>query len=64
MTPPLSPLDEIRRMYFNTTKATVKKDMARAIELLKVMKTDEERSKAAVYMEGLAQMRSEWSNRQ
>ncbi len=62
MTPALSPLDEIRQMYFNTTKATVKKDMTRAIELLKTMKTDEERSKAAVYMEGLAQMRSEWSN--
>lgn len=63
MSPALSPLDEIRKIYFNTTKGTVKKDMARAIDLLKSMKTDEERSKAAVYMEGLAQMRSEWSNK-
>jgi hypothetical protein len=59
----MTPLEEIRKMYFNTTKATVKKDMARAIDLLKSMKAEEDREKAAVYMEGLAQMRSEWSNR-
>ena len=59
----LSPLDEIRKLYFNTTKATIKKDIARAIDLLKGMKTDEEREKAAVYMDGLSQMRSEWGKK-
>lgn len=59
----MTPLEEIRKMYFNTTKATVKKDMARAIDLLKSMKAEEDREKAAVYMEGLAQMRSEWTRK-
>ena len=33
----------------------------RAIEILKSMATEEEREKAAVYMDGLSQMRSEWA---
>jgi len=57
----MNALDEIRRLYFNATKATIKKDLARAIELLKSMENDDDRQKAAVYMDGLAQMRSEWS---
>ena len=56
----MSALDEIRRLYFNTTKATIKKDLARAVELLKSMPSDDERQRAAVYMDGLSQMRSEW----
>ena len=36
-------------------------DVARAIELLKSMEAEEEREKAAVYMDGLSQMRSEWT---
>ena len=52
---------EIKQLYYQTTKATIKKDLARAIDLLKTMKTEEEREKVAVYMDGLAQMRSEWS---
>ena len=63
MTPGLSPLDEIRKLYFNTTKATIKKDIARAIDLLKGMKSEDEREKAAVYMDGLSQMRSEWGKK-
>jgi len=59
----MTPLDEIRKLYFNTTKATVKKDIARAIDLLKSMSTDEDREKAAVYMDGLSQMRSEWGKK-
>ena len=59
----MTPLEEIRKLYFNTTKATVKKDIARAIDLLKGMKSDDEREKAAVYMDGLAQMRSEWGKK-
>ena len=34
-----------------------------AVELLKSMKDDDERQGAAVYMDGLSQMRSEWGAR-
>ena len=54
---------EIKKLYYNATRATIKKDVARAIDLLKSMKTDEERESVAVYMDGLSQMRSEWSGK-
>jgi hypothetical protein len=54
-------LEEIRRIYFKTTKQTVENDLAHAIELLKTLETDEQRDKAAVFMEGIAQMRAEWA---
>ena len=57
----MSPLDEIKRLYFKTTKATVQRDLARAVELLRSMPSEEERERAAVYMDGLSQMRSEWA---
>lgn len=53
-------LAEIRRIYFATKKQTIERDLARAIELLKAMPTEEDREKARVYMDGLAQMRSDW----
>lgn len=53
-------LAEIRTLYYATTKATVVRDLDRAIDLLKGLPGEEEREKAAVYMDGLAQMRSEW----
>jgi hypothetical protein len=56
-------LAEIRTIYFGTTKQTIQHDLAHAIELLKALPTDEEREKARVYMDGLAQMRSEWAGR-
>ena len=56
----MDPLDEIRRLYFATTKATITRDLARAIELLKAMPDEAARERAAVYMDGLSQMRSEW----
>ena len=52
---------EIRRLYFETTKHTIQADLARALELLKSMNSEEERERATVYMEGLAQMRSDWA---
>jgi hypothetical protein len=58
----VNPFDEIKRLYFNTTRATVQRDLTRAVELLKTMSEDE-RDKAAVYMDGLSQMRSEWGVR-
>ena len=54
-------LDEIRRLYFETTKGSILKDFDRAIDLLKSLDTPEERQKATVYMAGLAEMRKEWA---
>ncbi len=51
---------EIRRLYFTTTKDTIQDDLARALDLLKSMPGETERERVAVYMEGLAQMRSDW----
>jgi hypothetical protein len=56
-------IDEIRRLYFDTQPSTIQRDFARAIDLLKSLDGEEERSKAAVYMEGLAELRKEWAPR-
>jgi hypothetical protein len=56
----MNALEEIRRLYFQTTRATIQRDFVRAIELLKSLANEDERSKAAVYMEGLNEMRKEW----
>ena len=56
-------LAEIRRLYFSTTKQTIERDLARALDLLRSMNSEEERERAAVYMEGLAQMRREWARK-
>ena len=53
-------LAQIRKMYFEATAKTIQRDLERAIDLLKTLDTDEERSKAAVFMEGLNEMRKEW----
>ncbi|HEV8345556.1 MAG TPA: hypothetical protein VGQ16_03220 [Vicinamibacterales bacterium] len=54
-------LTEIRRLYFSTTRQTIHDDLAKALDLLKSMASEEERERATVYMEGLAQMRSDWT---
>jgi hypothetical protein len=51
---------EIKRLYYETTRQTIEQDLAKALDLLKSMASEEERERAAVYMDGLAQMRSEW----
>ena len=51
---------EIRRLYFKTTRQTIQEDLAKALDLLKSMASEEERERATVYMEGMAQMRAEW----
>jgi len=56
-------LAAIRRLYYEAKPATVERDLARAVTLLKAMETEEERERAAVYMHGLSQMRSEWAAR-
>ena len=53
-------LAEIRRLYFMTTKQTIQQDLERALDLLKSMTSEDERERATVYMEGLAQMRADW----
>jgi hypothetical protein len=53
--------DEIKRLYYRATKRTIERDFDRAIDLLKSMATDAERERVHVFMEGLAQMRREWS---
>ena len=52
---------EIKRIYYAATKGTIQSDLARAIDLLKTLPSDDERQRVAVYMDGLSQMRSEWS---
>ena len=53
-------IDELRTIYFNTTRKTIADDFDRAIDLLKSMASEEDRERAAVFMEGLAEMRREW----
>lgn len=50
----------IKRLYMKTTRASIAKDIEQAIGLLKAMESEEDRERAAVYMDGLSQMRSEW----
>ena len=64
--PPPSPdaiIAEIRRIYFKTTAKTVERDFDRAIDLLKSIPSPEDRQRATVFMEGLAEMRKEWKRR-
>ena len=64
MKPPMLSTDaklaEIRRLYFTTTNDTIDRDLAKALELLKSMNNEEERERATVFMQGLAEMRKEW----
>jgi len=53
-------LDLISTLYFQATEKTIEKDLATAIGLLKTLPDEKSRSKAAAYMDGMSQMRSEW----
>lgn len=57
-----SPLLQLREIYFKTSKRTIDADFAHAIEILKSLPSEDERQKAHVYMEGLAEMRKEWES--
>ncbi|HVB38231.1 MAG TPA: hypothetical protein VND92_06820 [Vicinamibacterales bacterium] len=59
----MDPLEEIKRLYYETRRATIARDLARAVELLKSMPSEEDRERAAAFMDGLSQMRSEWGVR-
>jgi hypothetical protein len=54
-------LAEIKRLYYQTTSATIQRDIERALDLLKSMPSEEERERATVFMEGLAEMRRDWT---
>lgn len=56
-------ITEIKRLYYATSRATVQRDIDKAIDLLKTLKTEEDRERATVFMDGLSQMRSEWGVR-
>jgi len=55
------PIAEIRELYFKSTPATILRDFDRAIDLLKSVQDPSERERASVYMEGLAELRKEFS---
>ncbi len=59
---PTDRLDEIKALNYKTTRATIDRDFDRAIDLLKGL-PEEDRHRAAVYMEGLAEMRKEFKRR-
>jgi hypothetical protein len=54
-------LAEIRRLYFQTSRQTIQHDLPRALDLLKSMPSEEDRERATVYMEGLAEMYRDWA---
>jgi hypothetical protein len=56
-------LAEIERLYYESSQQTIERDFVRAIELLKQLPDEDTRARAHVYMEGLAEMRTEWAGR-
>ena len=58
---PAATLAELRRIYFKTTKKTIEYDFAHAIDLLKTIESEDDRQKASVFMEGINELRKEWT---
>ena len=58
---PAAALAELRRIYFKTTKQTIEHDFAHAIALAKSIEAEEDREKASVFMEGINELRKEWT---
>ncbi len=56
-------LAEIKRLYYRTSRDTIQQDFTKALDLLKAMASDDERERAAVFMDGLAEMRSDWAGK-
>ena len=52
---------EIRRLYFSTTRHSIQLDLEKALDLLKSIPSEDERERATVYMDGMAQMKRDWS---
>jgi hypothetical protein len=55
-------LARLERLYYEATAATIADAFDEAIDLLKSLPSEAERQRAAVYMEGLAEMRQEWKS--
>ncbi len=55
-------LERLKELYYRTTQATIEAAFDEAIDLMKTMPSEEDRERAAVYMEGLAEMRHEWKS--
>jgi hypothetical protein len=53
-------LARLERLYYEATAATIADAFDEAIDLLKSLPSEAERQRAAVYMEGLAEMRQEF----
>ena len=51
---------EIKKIYYEATKATIQMDLDRALDLLKTIPSEDDRERVAVYIHGLTEMRSEW----
>jgi hypothetical protein len=58
----MTALEQLRALYFNAAQGTIDDDFVRAIDLFKQLTSDEDREKAAVFMEGIAEMRREWGD--
>ncbi|HEY3382099.1 MAG TPA: hypothetical protein VGK32_10045 [Vicinamibacterales bacterium] len=56
----MDPAAEIKKLYRRATRATIARDLDKAIDLLKTIDDEDERDRVAVFMDGLAQMRAEW----
>ncbi len=54
---------QIKQLYFQAHPGTIERDLARAIEILKSIDTDEERERAAGFMDGLSELRAEWAGK-
>lgn len=63
MLPLLDPFDEIKQIYYSTTRETIERDLARALELLRRMPDDGARQRAAGLMHGLSDLKREWAGR-
>ena len=55
-------LARLKELYFRTTQSTIEDAFDEAIDLLKTLPSDDERERAAVYMEGLAEMKREFAS--
>lgn len=56
-------LARLKALYFGATPATIADAFDEAIDALKTLPTEADRERAAVYMEGLAEMKREFAGR-
>ena len=54
-------LARLKQLYYEATAATIADAFDEAIDALKTLPTEADRERAAVYMEGLAEMKREFA---